>query len=282
MQEILSTLNFIESTYKVFHLPKPTLVLSTRPENYIGSLEEWDRAEDALKQALEASGQPWTLNAGDGAFYGPKIDVILEDSDGKRHQTATVQLDFQLPKRFGLEYLAPAPALEQIGRTTEDPALLAESGHVTPVIIHRAIMGSLERFMALLIEHYNGKWPFWLSPRQAIILPVSTTPEILDYARKTQRIVSGTYNPDNAPIPLSTRTFNVDLDDSTNSLGKKIKTARMAGYNNFIVIGERDVKAGTLSVNFRDASGAAGSQKPITMTSSELYTYFKEQEDKYA
>ena len=281
MQEILSTLNFIESAYKVFHLPIPTLVLSTRPENYIGNLEEWDRAESALKEALEASGQSWTLNDGDGAFYGPKIDVILQDSDGKRHQTATVQLDFQLPQRFGLEYTAPAPAHEQKGLSTTDPALLAESGHVTPVIIHRAIMGSLERFMALLIEHYNGKWPFWLSPNQAIIIPVATTPEIMAYAEATRRVIAGTPDSTAGAVPLSTRTFSVKLDDSTNSLSKKIRAAKTAGYNHIVVIGERDVAARTISVETRQAEGGTRA-KPEEMTAGELYARFRALEDSYA
>jgi threonyl-tRNA synthetase len=215
----------------VFHLPTPELVLSTRPENYIGDLEEWDRAEAALKQSLDASGQLWTLNEGDGAFYGPKIDIMIEDSDRKKHQTATIQLDFQLPRRFGLEYLAPAPMSEQRGIISEDPVELSESGYVTPVIIHRAVMGSLERFMALLIEHYDGKWPFWLSPRQAIVIPVAITDEIAEYAQAVQETISGVIRRDTTadgserdhPQPMGRRTFHVDIDMSTNSLSKKIR-----------------------------------------------------------
>lgn len=287
-QEIAATLQFIETTYRVFHLPKPELVFSTRPENHIGDLEEWDRAEAALKKSLDESGQPWTLSEGDGAFYGPKIDIMISDSDGKKHQTATVQLDFQLPRRFGLEYLAPAPASEQKGIISEDPAELNESGYVTPVIIHRAVMGSLERFMALLIEHYNGKWPFWLSPRQAIVIPVAMTDDIAQYARTAQETLTGVESRDLAqPQPMGKRTFHVDIDMSTNSLSKKIRMAKMMKYNHIIVVGERDVKAGTVNVNTAAPAKYAKpveqkSKTSVDMTPVELYNHFMELEDRYA
>jgi len=286
-QEISATLQFIETTYRVFHLPKPELVLSTRPENYIGDPEEWDRAEAALKKSLDESGQQWTLNEGDGAFYGPKIDIMITDPDGKKHQTATVQLDFQLPRRFGLEYLAPAPASEQKGITSEDPAALNESGFVTPVIIHRAVMGSLERFMALLIEHYNGKWPFWLSPRQAIVIPVAMTSEITEYAQKVRAMISGVEHKDLAqPRPMSKRTFHTDIDMSSNSLSKKIRMAKHMKYNHVIVVGERDVKSGTVSVNTAAPAKYVNSMPQKAQTSAEmvpeqLYKHFIDLEDRY-
>jgi threonyl-tRNA synthetase len=280
-QEISSTLEFIETAYKVFHLPIPQLVLSTRPDNYIGSLEEWDRAEAALKQALDVSGQSWTLNEGDGAFYGPKIDIMIEDSDGKKHQTATVQLDFQLPRRFGLEYLAPAPASEQKGAVSTDPVELSESGYVTPVIIHRAIMGSLERFMALLIEHYNGKWPFWLSPRQAVVIPVAMTDEIVAYAQAAQAVISGVVREDTTrALSMSRHTFNVDIDLSTNSLSKKIRTAKTNKYNHVIVVGERNFRANTVSIDM--GGSKAERSKSIEMTPLEVYNHFTDLEDQYA
>jgi threonyl-tRNA synthetase len=292
-QEISATLQFIETAYRVFHLPTPELVLSTRPDNYIGDLEEWDRAEAALKQVLDASGQPWTVNEGDGAFYGPKIDIMIEDSDGKKHQTATVQLDFQLPRRFGLEYTAPAPASEQKGIISEDPVELSEHGSVTPVIIHRAVMGSLERFMALLIEHYNGRWPFWLSPRQAIVIPVAMTDEIVSYAQAAQETISGVVEKDkNQPVSMSRRTFHVDIDLSTKSLSKKIRAAKTSKYNHIIVVGEKNVKAGTVSVDaatvpsyvkaVEGAPAAAVRTKPVEMTPAEMYKHFVELEDRYA
>ncbi|KAA8904542.1 hypothetical protein FN846DRAFT_779611 [Sphaerosporella brunnea] len=269
-QEISSTLQFIETAYRVFHLPTPELVLSTRPDNYIGDLEEWNRAEAALKQVLDASGQPWTLNEGDGAFYGPKIDIMIEDSDGKKHQTATVQLDFQLPRRFGLEYTAPAPASEQKGIISEDPVELSESGPVTP--------------------HYNGRWPFWLSPRQAIVIPVAMTDEVVSYAQAAQETISGVVEKDkNRPLPMSKRTFHVDIDLSTNSLSKKIRAAKTSKYNHILVVGERDVRAGTVSVNtapvpsyVKQVEGAAVKTKPVEMTPAEVYKHFVELEDRYA
>ncbi|KAL7267718.1 threonyl-tRNA synthetase [Rhizina undulata] len=302
-QEISSTLQFIDTVYKVFHLPGFKLVLSTRPTDcYIGTLEEWNRAEEALQQALNASGQEWTINEGDGAFYGPKIDIMLQDSDGKQHQTATIQLDFQLPRRFGLEYLAPAPESEQRGVISTDPEELKTSGMVTPVIIHRAILGSFERFMALLIEHYDGKWPFWISPRQAIVIPVATTDKILDYARAAQRKISGVMGDNSGPQPISRSTFVVDIDESNNSLSKKIRAARTKRYNYVIVVGEKNVEANTVSldgVNMvwrggqdggKDGEDQKGQQiggrmkkeKPIEMTVEEVYDHFLKLENKYA
>ena len=248
-QEISATLEFIEMAYRVFHLPSPELVMSTRPDSYLGHAEAWDRAEAALKQSLDASGRPWTLNPGDGAFYGPKIDVLISDSDGKKHQTATIQLDFQLPRRFGLEYLAPAPESELRGLVSTDPAELSTAGYVAPVLIHRAVMGSLERFMALLMEHYDGRWPFWLSPRQAIVIPVAMTPEIAAYARAAAREISGATRDTSSPQPLGRRTFHIDVDTSSHSLAKKIRAARTARYNYVLVVGERNVEAKTISVD---------------------------------
>lgn len=293
-QEISATLQFIDTAYKVFHLPKPEFVFSTRPENYIGDLETWDRAEAALKRSLDASGQPWTLNEGDGAFYGPKIDILIEDSDGKKHQTATVQLDFQLPQRFGLEYQAPAPASEQKGIISTDPAELAVFGNVTPVIIHRAVMGSLERFMALLIEHYDGKWPFWLSPRQAIVIPVAMSDEILEYARAAHETISGVVGmKDGRPQPMARRTFHVDIDMSSNSLSKKIRMARNNRYNHVIVVGPRNVRSQTVSVDaaetpsyvkpraYEKPKGYKKREKSVEMTAEQLYRHFVELEDQY-
>lgn len=306
-QEISSTLDFIRTVYKTFHLPSHKFVLSTRPENHLGDLDEWDRAEAALKQALEDSGQEWSLNEGDGAFYGPKIDVVLQDSDGKQHQTATIQLDFQLPRRFGLKYFAPAPASERKGIISEDPEELKIAGLVTPVIIHRAILGSLERFMALLIEHYNGKWPFWLSPRQAIVVPVTMTKEVLIYSQAVRNVISGISNNYTRtvgkereqelprPQPICRSTFHVDIDEGSNSLAKKIKMAKMNKYNHVIVVGERNVAEGTVSVDAEMASprgraGTACTNEPsdgararlMEMKPVEVYNYFVQLESDFA
>ncbi|OAA41431.1 threonyl-tRNA synthetase [Beauveria brongniartii RCEF 3172] len=253
-EEIKKTLDFVKVVYTTLKFGVSyRLALSTRPkDHFIGTEDEWNRAEDRLRRALDASGMPWSVNEGDGAFYGPKIDIVLKDSDGKEHQTATVQLDFQLPKRFELEYQAPAPEYEARGETTEDAALLAEYGPVRPVMIHRAVLGSVERLMALLIENYNGKWPFWLSPKQAIILTVNTTAPVVDWAEKVRDVllgnVSKSYTGEETPssdagIALSGQTgLAVDLDTTARSLGAKIREARSNGYSQILVVGDADVQ----------------------------------------
>ncbi|KAL2270032.1 hypothetical protein VTJ83DRAFT_2216 [Remersonia thermophila] len=254
--EIARTLDFVRLAYRVLGLGPYRLVLSTRPEQYLGSPEDWDQAENALREALAASGRPYTVSEGDGAFYGPKIDVILRDSDGKEHQTATVQLDFQLPRRFDLEYTAPAPELERRGETTADPDLLAQYGPVRPVLIHRAVLGSAERLMALLIEHYNGRWPFWLNPRQAMVITVNSTEPVVAWARRTRDLLLGvgptaasSPGSDEGAAAASPTGLAVDLDDSDRSVALKVREATTKGYGLIAVVGPRDVENGTVGVN---------------------------------
>ncbi|OAQ63046.1 threonyl-tRNA synthetase [Pochonia chlamydosporia 170] len=246
-EEIKKTLDFVKAVYNVLRLGVSyRLALSTRPkDHFIGTEEEWNRAEDRLKRALDSSGMEWSINEGDGAFYGPKIDIVIKDSDGKEHQTATIQLDFQLPKRFELEYQAPAPEFEARGETTDDPALLAEYGPVRPVMIHRAVLGSVERLMALLIESYDGKWPFWLNPRQAIILSVNTSQPVLDWADEVKDVLLGLKKVAGQPGPagpVNPTGLAVDIDYTARSLGSKIREARTHGYSQILVVGEEDVK----------------------------------------
>lgn len=278
-EEISRSLEFVRMVYQVLGLGPYRLALSTRPkDHYIGTLEEWDNAEAALKQSLDESGQVWTVNEGDGAFYGPKIDIVLKDSDGKEHQTATIQLDFQLPKRFELEYQAPAPELEQKGLTTTDPSLLEKEGPVRPVMVHRAILGSVERLMALLIEHYNGRWPFWLSPRQAVILTVSDKEHIVNYAKEVLKTITGNVSssfirpisetnsssgdhttltktpiptPDGLPwaLPAFHPEYAIDVDDKPRSLKRKVLDATLKGYSVVMVVGQKNVENGTVNVN---------------------------------
>ncbi|KAI5467453.1 hypothetical protein BGZ63DRAFT_399027 [Mariannaea sp. PMI_226] len=253
-EEIKKTLDFVKVVYTVLRFGVSyRLALSTRPkDHYIGTEEEWEQAESALKRALNVSGMEWGVKEGDGAFYGPKIDIILKDSDGKEHQTATVQLDFQLPKRFELEYQAPAPEYEARGEIVEDPALLAEYGPVRPVMIHRAVLGSVERLMALLIEKYDGKWPFWLNPRQVIILTVNTSDPVLDWAEHVRDVLLGQDSniykqleagtlPEQGE-PLRPTGLAVDMDSTARSLGAKIREARNNGYGQILVVGDEDVK----------------------------------------
>lgn len=262
-EEISKTLQFIQLAYGVLGLGPYRLALSTRPsDHFIGTIEEWDNAETALKTSLDASGQEWTLNEGDGAFYGPKIDVVLKDSDGKEHQTATIQLDFQLPKRFELEYQAPAAEFEQKGLTTEDPDLLAVQGPVTPVLIHRAVLGSVERIMALLIEHHNGHWPFWLNPRQIMLITTNDSAPIVAYAQACKRVFTCTQdehkNPNGSFGMTGTGPFSVDIDASARSIGKKIREAKQKRYSVIAVIGEKEVKESNVVA---DLTGIPGGEE---------------------
>jgi threonyl-tRNA synthetase len=251
--EISKTLAFVKLTYRVLGLGPYRLALSTRPkDHFIGTIEEWDNAEEALRQSLDASGEAWTLREGDGAFYGPKIDIVLKDTDGKEHQTATIQLDFQLPKRFELSYQAPAPDLEQRGITTSDPKALEVQGPVAPVLIHRAVLGSVERIMALLIEHYNGRWPFWLNPRQVVILTVNDKPETVTYAERAKTVLRSVGSNFRSPLGALTieDRLSVDIDSSPRNLRKKIAEAKSKHYSVIIVVGSQDIANDSLVCDF--------------------------------
>ncbi|KAJ3168989.1 54S ribosomal protein L39, mitochondrial [Geranomyces variabilis] len=232
--EVSSTLQFIHRVYTVFGLPSYELVLSTRPAKHIGSTEQWDHAEAQLRAALDRSGMPWTLREGDGAFYGPKIDVLVNDALGRSHQSATCQLDFQLPARFDLKYQA------------------ADGAFHTPVIVHRAVLGSVERMLAMLIEHYGGRWPFWLSPRQAVLVPVAQ--EFTEYADQVAAQLSGR-GIDPADVGRAAPSYwHVDVDTSDHSLPKRIRDAQAAQYNYMLVVGERERSAESVSVRRRDGT----------------------------
>ncbi|XP_032325095.1 threonine--tRNA ligase 2, cytoplasmic [Camelus ferus] len=219
-EEIKGCLQFLQSIYSTFGFSFQ-LTLSTRPENFLGEVEIWDEAEKQLQNSLMEFGKPWKMNPGDGAFYGPKIDVKIKDAIGRSHQCATIQLDFQLPKRFNLTYVS-------------------KDGHdkKNPVIIHRAILGSLERMIAILSENYGGKWPFWLSPRQVMVIPVGPTCE-------------------NYALQVSSEFFaegfmaDVDLDHSC-TLDKKIRNAQLAQYNFILVVGEKEKANNAVNVRTRD------------------------------
>ncbi|XP_026401154.1 threonine--tRNA ligase, mitochondrial 1-like [Papaver somniferum] len=236
--EVTSVLEFIRYAYDVFGFTFE-LELSTRPEKYLGEIETWDKAEGALTEALNEFGRPWKINEGDGAFYGPKIDISVFDALKRKFQCATLQLDFQLPSRFNLSYSA------------ED-----EAKREKPVMIHRAILGSVERMLAILLEHYKGKWPFWLSPRQAIVCPISekSTP----YALKLQD-------------QIHKAGFYVDVDITDRKIDKKIREAQLAQYNYMLVVGEEEANNGTVSRRVRDHADRS------VMSVEELLTFFKEE-----
>uniref|UniRef100_A0A1I8FU34 threonine--tRNA ligase n=1 Tax=Macrostomum lignano TaxID=282301 RepID=A0A1I8FU34_9PLAT len=221
--EIGGCLDFLRHVYGIFGFTFK-LELSTRPEQYLGEVELWDRAEKQLSESLNASGLEWKLNPGDGAFYGPKIDIGIQDALKRWHQCATIQLDFQLPQRFDLHYQSES----------DD----TDASRPRPVIIHRAVLGSVERMMAILTENYAGKWPFWLSPLQAFVIPVVSACD--DYATGVRD-------------RLKEAGFMADMDlDPGKSLNKKIRNAQLAHYNFILVLGAEEQKNGTVNVRTRD------------------------------
>jgi threonyl-tRNA synthetase len=212
--ELEACLDFAFDTYKVFGFDV-RLELSTRPEERLGSDEVWDRAEGHLIQVLDRKGLEYDLNPGDGSFYGPKIDLHMTDSLGRSWQIGTVQLDYNMPARFGLTYTG------------------ADNAEHQPALIHRALMGSYERFIAILIEHYGGELPVWLTPVQAIVLPISD--RHLDYARTLRdRLQAG--------------GVRVELDERTESVGRKIRDAELRKIPYMLIVGDREQEAQQVSV----------------------------------
>ncbi|KAL8705666.1 MAG: hypothetical protein Q9201_001234 [Fulgogasparrea decipioides] len=237
--EVRRTLAFVKRVYQTFDLENYKFRLGTRPQQFIGTESDWNRAEARLKTALEDSRRKFYIEPYGGAFYGPKIDVILTGADGKEHQTATVQLDFQLPAQFELEYDTPETSfVPGSGFISTDASGTKQQ---RPVLIHRAVFGSLERFLALLVESYGGKWPFWLNPRQLIILTVGKNETIQSRAEKLAKQLA---TPDfrAGAQALDARNFVVDCDFSDQSLAKKIVDARKKGYCFYAVFGGRNLE----------------------------------------
>jgi threonyl-tRNA synthetase len=212
--EVAGVLEFAFATYAVFGLDV-RLELSTRPENRIGSDELWDHSEAALEAALDSQGLDYEINEGDGAFYGPKIDMHVTDSLGRSWQLGTCQLDYNFPERFGLTYTG------------------ADNAEHRPVMIHRALMGSYERFIAILLEHYGGELPTWLTPVQAIVLPISD--RHLEYAAGARR-------------RLAEAGVRVELDDRTESVGRKIRDAELRKIPYMLIVGDREAERSEVSV----------------------------------
>ncbi|MDE6641359.1 MAG: threonine--tRNA ligase [Acetatifactor sp.] len=216
--EIKGVAHLIDEVYSDFGF-KYHVELSTRPENSIGSDEDWEMATDALKNALDDLQLPYVVNDGDGAFYGPKIDFHLEDSIGRTWQCGTIQLDFQLPQRFEAEYIG-------------------EDGNKhRPIMIHRVVFGSIERFIGILIEHFAGKFPLWLSPVQVKVLPISD--KYIEYAKEIE-------------ITLKKEGLRCEVDERAEKIGYKIRTAQLEKIPYMLIIGEKEVKAGSVSVRRRD------------------------------
>jgi len=244
--------------------------LSTRPEGHLGDVATWDKAEAQLTKALDQftaeGGSKWELNPGDGAFYGPKIDITISDALKRDYQCATIQLDFQLPQQFNLEYRTHESAAEAKPSAEEKKTVPASDrpipsappaepdsaaapkdtahyrreltpGCARPVMIHRAIYGSFERFIAILTEHFAGKWPFWLSPRQVLCIPVM--PAVNDYVLEVQTL-------------LREQGLHADVDLSGNTMQKKIRTGQLAQYNFIFVLGAKEAESRTVNIRNRD------------------------------
>ncbi len=216
--EIKDVIKLVNEIYTTFGF-KYDVELSTKPENSMGSDEDWRMAEESLQAALDELGMEYKINPGDGAFYGPKIDFHLEDSIGRTWQCGTIQLDFQLPQRFDLSY---------IGKDGEKHK---------PIVIHRAILGSLERFIAILTENFAGKFPAWIAPVQVKILPISD--KFMDYAKEVV-------------AELEAEDIRVELDDRAEKIGYKIREARNERVPYIAVIGEKEQSEGTLALRSRD------------------------------
>jgi threonyl-tRNA synthetase len=225
--EIERLLRLIQKVYSDFGL-SPEMKLSTRPAEFLGEKAAWDHAESELKKALERAGQAYTINEGDGAFYGPKIDFSVTDAIGRKWQCATIQLDYQLPQQFKLKYIG------------------ADNTEHAPVVIHRAIFGSFERFIALLLEHYAGALPTWFAPVQAIVLPIAD--RHLPYATAVRD-------------RLAAAGLRVELDERQEKIGYKIREAQLQKVPYMLVVGDREAEQGAVAVRTR-AGGDQGS-KPL-------------------
>ena len=224
VDEINAIIDFVDYTLSLFNM-KYEVELSTRPESYVGSLDNWNKAEEGLKKALESKGLKYDINEGDGAFYGPKIDFKLKDAIGRTWQGATIQLDFNLPERFDIKYQDKDGSMK------------------TPVMLHRVIFGSMERFMGVLIEHYAGAFPAWLAPQQVCIVPISERHN--DYAKSV-------YD------KLIANDIRAKLDDRSEGMGYKIREAFQEHKIPYVlVIGDKEMEDGQLSVRIRGI-GEAG------------------------
>ena len=218
LSEIQGVMRLIDEVYAKFGFPYE-IELSTRPENSIGSDEDWELATNSLKAAVEGVGKSYVINEGDGAFYGPKLDFHLKDSIGRTWQCGTIQLDFQLPLRFNLDYIG------------------ADGEKHRPIMLHRVVFGSVDRFIGILIEHYAGKFPVWLSPVQVKLLPVSD--KFLAYAKKVEK-------------ELRQSGVRVSLDDRDEKLGFKIREARLERVPFIAVVGKNEQESETISIRVRD------------------------------
>ena len=219
VDEINLIIEFVDDTMKMFDMGFE-VELSTRPEDFVGDVENWNKAEEGLKEALDSKGMKYEINEGDGAFYGPKIDFKVKDAIGRTWQCATIQLDFNLPERFGIKYQDKDGQLK------------------TPVMLHRVIFGSMERFHGILIEHYAGSFPLWLAPTQVCIVPISNDKHT-DFAQKVYE-------------RLNAEGIRVKLDDRSESMNYKIREALQDKKINYVaVIGDKEIEANSVAIRAR-------------------------------
>ena len=241
--EIKGVVALIDEVYKKFGFTYH-VELSTRPADSMGTEEEWEVATNALENAIKAMNIPYEVNEGDGAFYGPKLDFHLQDSIGRTWQCGTIQLDFQLPQRFEAEYIG------------------ADGEKHRPIMIHRVVFGSIERFIGILIEHYAGKFPTWLAPVQAKVLPVSD--KFADYAKQVAEA-------------LKASGVRVEVDDRDEKLGYKIRQAQLQKVPYMLILGEKEQSAGTVSVRKRDLIDENDSPELGAMSVEEFAAIIKEE-----
>jgi len=242
-EEVERLIGLVQRVYGDFGLPF-IAKLATRPPEFLGEAATWDSAESQLKAALDRAGQAYELNAGDGAFYGPKIDFDVTDAIGRKWQCATIQLDYQMPQRFGLKYIG------------------ADNAEHTPIVIHRAIFGSFERFIAILIEHFAGAFPLWIAPVQAVVLPISD--RHIEYAATVRD-------------RLQAAGLRVELDERQEKIGYKIREAQVQKTPYMLVVGDREAAEHTVSVRHRadgdlGASSLDGSQGLVARMQAEIET----------
>jgi len=220
-QEVKAFVRMVHETYWLFRFEDVRIVLSLRPEKRIGSDEQWDRAEAALVQALQEEGFPYEPKPGEGAFYGPKIDFFVADALGREWQLGTIQLDYNLPQRFDLEYTA------------------ADGSRQRPVVLHRAMLGSLERFLGVAIEHFAGAFPVWLAPVQAVVIPIAE--RHVEYA-------------DRVGAALQAANLRVEVDSRNDRMQAKIRDAQLQKIPYMLVVGNAEQEQGTVSVRLRDGT----------------------------
>lgn len=236
-EEILKVVKMIFKTFDLFGFTDMQIFLSTRPEKRVGSEEVWDKAEAGLRNTLDKLGRPYTINPGDGAFYGPKIDFIVKDALKRQWQLSTIQLDFNLPERFDLTYTAPDNTAQR------------------PVMVHRAVLGSIERFIGVLTEHVGGAFPFWLAPVQARLVPIKDSHN--SYCKEFAR-------------ELKAMGFRVDIDDRNESMGLKTREAQIAKIPFALVAGDREMEQGQFAIR------KYGERESKVLTRAEVLELFRE------